>query len=546
MGDKDLTGYLHSVDPVSWLIDNKIELAHGPWEHTDHEYQLDWLQCDASRQCYIKGAQIGASEALVLKTLHGMIHGKYRAGAMYLFPTRDDVGDFSKARFDPLIDQNPCIRYHVQNTDSKNIKQVGRGFLYLRGARVSRTIQGAKKSSSQLKSAPVDRIVFDERDEMEDAMVTLAEERVGHSKIIDPMGRKGEIIYLGTPTVPGFGIDELFQQSDQRVWMIECQHCHRETSLDLEFPNGLQRQKDGRVIRVCIHCGKEIHPVFGRWVPLYPDKSNDLVGWWISKLNTSYNDPTVLLNLYENPPHGDLSEVMNSQLGRAYIPAENRLTRQEVYSCCGNDAMLLRHDGPTCMGVDIGRQLHVVVAERKTRSTLKVIWLGRLDTFNELHDIAKNFNVRCAVLDLRPETRKVREFQRQEHFQVFGCEYLEQKVGQLAWDEKDLTVKVNRTEICDATHDLVLDAAKLELPRRSAEIDQFATEMCNIVKMLEEDELTGSRIYRYKKLGSQRPDHYRHAMNYCLIAAERTGVISESKIIQKFFNRRKARSWLTA
>ena len=545
ISNKDIAGLISSIDPLSWIMDNKIELAHGPWQLLGHEYQVDWLQCDAPRQCFIKGAQIGASECLVLKTLHGMIHGKYRAGALYLFPTRDDVGDFSKARFDPLIEQNPCIKYYVQNTDSKNIKQVGRGFLYLRGARASKTIGGVKKTSSQLKTAPVDRVVFDERDEMEDAMVTLAEERVGHSQIEDSMHRKGEIIYLGTPTIPDFGIDELYKNSDQRIWMIECQGCHKETSLDLEFPRGLERQKDGSVKRVCIHCGKEIFPVFGHWVTSYPSKSKDMVGWWISKLNTTYNDPTPLLNLYENPPHGDLSEVMNSKFGRAYIPAENRLTAQEVYSCCGADPMRSMHDGPTCMGVDVGKKLHVVIAERPTHNSLKVVWIGRLDTFNELHDVAQRFHVRTAVIDLRPEIRKVREFQRQETFQVFGCEYIEMKAGQISWDEKESIVKVNRTEICDASHDLVTIRGRLELPRRCSE-EQYATEMCNIAKMLVEDPVTGLKIYRYKQLGSARPDHYRHATNYCLMASERTGVMSDNKIIQMFFSGRRGRSWLTA
>lgn len=537
---------IHKEHPHLWIIDNKIELAPGPWALKDHEYQIDWLKCDAPRQCFIKGAQIGASECLVLKTLHGMIHGKYRSGSMYLFPTRDDVGDFSKARFDPLIEQNPCIKRHVLNTDSKNIKQIGRGFLYLRGARASKSIGGIKKTSSQLKSAAVDRVVFDERDEMEDSMVTLAEERVGHSQIQDSQGRKGEIIYLGTPTIPDFGIDALYRESDQRTWHIECQKCHHETILDEEFPNGLTRLKNGMVIRTCTKCGSQIHPVHGQWRALYPSRSKDLVGWRISKLNTSYSDPTVILDQYENPPHGDLAEVMNSKLGRAYIPAENRLTEQEVYACCGEDPMLLHHDGPTCMGVDVGRKLHTVIAERSTRESLKVIWIGRLDHFNELHDVAKKFNVRSAVIDLRPEIRKVREFQRQENYAVFGCQYMESKVGAIQWDEKDWIVKVDRTEILDATHDLVVEPGKLLLPRRSEEINKFAVEMCNIAKILVEDPDTGLKVYRYKNLGSSRPDHYRHALCYCLMAAERCGVVSDNRLIQKFFAMRKGRSWLTA
>jgi hypothetical protein len=466
-----------------------------------------------------------------------MIHDQYPAGALYLFPTRDDVKDFSKARFDPLIEQNPAIGGYVQSTDSQNIKRIGKGFLYLRGARSTKTI-GVKKSSSQLKSIPVDRIVFDERDEMTDDMVTLAEERVSHSYI-------KEMMYLGTPTIPDYGIDAQWQISSQNVWMIRCPKCAKETCMELEFPDCLQRQPDGTVKRVCVHCGAEIHPVFGEWRQLYPSREKDMVGWWISQLNSVYIDPKKILDMYENPPHGDLSEVMNSKLGMAYIAAENRLTKQDVYGRCSQDPMLMNHDGPTFMGVDVGRELHVVIGYNKTKTQKKIIKTVRVGSFNDLHDLANAYNVKSACIDLRPETRKVREFQKNESYQVWACEYVETKAGMTSYDEKERLVKCNRTEICDASHDLVMNPGLLELPRRNAELDEYAYEMSNMAKVLEEDEETGSKTYRYKKLGS-RPDHYRHATNYALLASERCGIVSDKSVIAKWLGKRKRRSAWTA
>ena len=164
--EQQLVSLVHSMDCFNWVVDNQLQLSHGPWSLKGHEYQIDWLQCDAPVQCFIKGAQIGATESLVLRTLHGMIFGKYPQGALYLFPTRDDVKDFSRARFGPLIDANPFIGAHVKaatdagsrTTDAANIKRIGKGFLYLRGARSTKNVGGAKKSSSQLKSIPVERI----------------------------------------------------------------------------------------------------------------------------------------------------------------------------------------------------------------------------------------------------------------------------------------------------------------------------------------------------------------------------------------------------
>jgi hypothetical protein len=527
------------MDCFTWVTENGLELSHAPYKIEGHQYQVDWLRESAPQQCFIKGAQIGATECLVLRTLHGMIHGKYPAGALYLFPTRDDVRDFSKARFDPLIQGNPFIGQYVQNTDAQNIKQIGKGFLYLRGARSTKSIGGTKKSSSQLKSIPVDRVVFDELDEMEDKMIELAKHRVMHSDV-------KELIYLGTPTIPEYGIDAMYSNSDQRVWMLECDACGRETSLDLEFPNSLRRRLDGTVYRACIHCHGELHPERGRWVAQVPSKSDTLVGWWISQLNSIYVDPAYILDKYENPPHGDLSEVMNSHLGRAYIPAEHKLNESDVYACCGPDAELMNHEGPTCMGVDVGNQLHVVIAERTTRNTLKVIKLGRYTHFNELHDLARDFNVKSVVIDLYPEQRKVREWQKADSYSIFGCQYIEKRTQVAQWDEKQRIIKVNRTEICDATHDQVVEPGRLILPRRNEEVTQFAVELCNIAKVLDEDTETGQRVYRYKKLGSNRPDHYRHALNYCLLASERTGITSDKNLISRFFTGRKRRSWMTA
>ena len=534
LGVEQIFQIAQELDCFTWVTQNELQLSAGPWELPGHEYQVGWLQEPAREQCFIKGAQIGATECLVLRTLHGMIHGRYNQGALYLFPTRDDVRDFSKARFDPLISVNPFIGEYVQNTDAQNIKQIGRGHLYLRGARSTKNVQGSKKSSSQLKSIPVDRVIFDEMDEIEPEMVELAKERVSHSKV-------QELMYLGTPTIPDYGIDAMYKKSTQRVWMIKCDHCGKETCLDLEFPNSLMRRPDGSVYRCCIHCKKEIYPANGRWIDQYPN--NDMVGWWISQLNSVFVSPKLILDLYEDPPNGDMSEVMNSKLGRAYIAAENRLAPQDVYACCGNDPMLNRHDGPTCMGVDVGTVLHVVIAERSTTNSLKVVKVARVDDFNDLHDLARQFNVRSAVIDLRPEQRKVREFQRAETFSVFACEYVETRTGMTSWDEKDKVIKCNRTEICDATHELVVETGRLSIPRRNSEIDQFALEMSNIAKSLDEDKFSGSHIYRYKKLG---PDHYRHAMNYCLLAAERVGVISDKYLIDRFFGRRTRKSFMSA
>jgi hypothetical protein len=504
-----------AIPIMEWCLG--LNLGGRPFQLEKHEYEKAMLEEEAPRQCFKKGAQMGITETQILKTMHGLIYSRYSQGVLYLFPSVVDVQDFSKGRFGPLLSENEEISEHVSNTDSVSVKRVRKAMLYLRGARATGKIEGIKRTSSQLKSVPVDRVVFDEVDEMEAAMVDLALERMSHSTV-------KEEAYLSTPSVPSWGIDRLYNDSNQQVWMIRCDACGTETCLELEFPNCLLEMQDGRVIRSCKKCKREIFPKDGHWVAQYPDRSKDMVGFWISQLCSAYVSPPRILQLFNDPPNGNLAEVYNSKLAMAYISAENRLTINDVYSCCGQDAQAMNHKGPCAMGVDVGAMLHVVVGFKPKDKQLQIIHLARLSSFNDVHDLAQRFNVKCAVIDMEPELRKAREFAQSQPYPVFLCDYQDHIVSGPQWDEERRLVKVNRTETCDATHDLVSSSGLLILPRRSEELEIFAKQTCNIAKVLEEDQETGSRQYRYRKLGE---DHYRHALNYFWLASKRIWVCEQ-------------------
>jgi hypothetical protein len=508
---------MQAVDCAYWLDQSEIRLQSGRFSFEGHEYQKDILHCDEPRQVVRKAAQLGITEIAVLKTLHGHIHGRYPQGTLYLFPTQGDVTDFSKARFGPLIELNPqAIGRFVQSTDAANIKQIGTGMLYFRGARATKKIEGLKASSSRLKSVPTDRNVYDEYDEMDQEMLSLAEYRMRHSMV-------QEELMLSTPTIPDFGIDKVFQGSDQRIWMIRCEKCRRDTCLEMEFSSApedtLLERIDGTVIRSCRNskCRAEIHPRNGRWVIQYPENTKDMVGWWISELNSLTVPPAKILSDFLNPPRGDIAEVYNSALGLPYIAAENRLTKNDVYGCCSADTMPMGHPGPCGMGVDVGKILHVVIGIKETENRRRILKVARVDDFNDVHDLAQRFNVQSAVLDMEPETRMVREFQAQEPYPVFLCDYQERlRVPERIDDDRGIVV-VRRTEMCDRSHNFVVTPGRCVLPRGSPELDQYAKEMSSIAKVLEVNKETGSRIYTYRKLD---PDHYRHATNYFLLACD--------------------------
>ena len=487
--------------PAIWAREAGLLLDGKPLDFGAHPYQWDVIDHQAPMQCVRKAAQMGFTSAQILRSIHGMIYRRYQQGVLYLFPTRDDTSDFSKGRFAPLIQDNPIIAAHVRDTDAAGIKRVGSAMLYLRGTR----------SRSQLKSVPVDRIVFDERDEMSDDMVALAIHRTAHST-------RPELIYISTPTIPDWGVDALYQASDQRVWMIRCQACRAETCLELEFPTCIS--EDGR--RLCRKCGRKIHSRDGRWVAQVPKRSRDMVGWWISQLNSPTINPASILAAYADP-RTKVREFHNSVLGLAYIEAENRLTEAQVYECCNRDPMATRHAGPCVMGVDVGDMLHAVIGQRVGDASYRIVKLARVSSFNDIHDLGRAFGVEACAIDLRPETRKVRDFQAAESYRVWGVEYSEHQVGRPAWHDDTGMVTAGRTEVMDAVHEVVVTSGALSIPRRCEEIEEYAREMHNTAKALEEDPVSGARMYRYRKLGA---DHYYHATVYFWLAAQRVSPVS--------------------
>ena len=507
-----LDARLNTAAPVGQIVEwaESLLLDGRPFSLAGHEYQRDMFTENAPRQVFLKGAQIGVTSVQMIRTLHGLISGRYPQGALYLFPSLGDVQDFSRGRFNPLIGDNENIARYVQDTDTMGIKRIGGAMLYMRGARATSKAGGFKRSSTALKSVPADRLVLDERDEMADDMVDLARERLSHSEV-------KEEVHLSTPTIPDYGVDKMFQRSDQRHWFIRCHKCGGDTCLELEFPGCLHELPDGRVIRLCQRCrDNEIFPRDGQWVALYPDKAIDMVGWRISQLNSLFVEPGEILRLYRDPPNGNLTEIMNSKLAAAHIAAENRLVFSEIISLCGDKPISMEESGSCFLGADIGNLIHCVISRVNPEKGVQIVYIGAFPEWSELDRLMRRFNVSRAVIDALPETRLSREFAKRHLGKVYCCFYSEHQRGGYAWNEREQTVTANRTESMDASHHAIA-SGKVFLPSQSETVHEFARQCTNVARVLQTELETGAVRFVYVKTG---PDHYRHALNYETMARQ--------------------------
>ena len=442
-----------------------IILDGQPFSFHRHEYLKEPYADDHPHQVELKATQMGCTTRAMLKALHGARYRGYK-GILYLFPSRTDVLDFSRSRISPLIEDNPeSIGKWIKDTDSAGLKEIWNAFLYLRGM----------QSRVGLKSIPVDFLILDELDEAPQNAMDMAMERMAHSKI-------REVLKLSNPTLPDYGIDKAFQETDQRYWLLKCPKCGHFTCLEDTFPECLLEVGD-RVIRACERCKSELNPAVGEWVAKKP-QITDKRGYHYSQLFSQYVDPGEILHQFRTT--NNLQDFYNLKIGVAYLEAENRLSVEEVLALCGSDGIASSDSGPCYMGVDQGKDLHVVIGKKHPGKTGKLIHLGVYKDWEELDRLMRAFRVSRCVVDALPETRNARAFAERHRGKVYLCFYQEHRKGQYAWNEKDLTVACNRTESLDASHNEIMKG-ELILPKECETTREFVKHLHNIAKKLEED-----------------------------------------------------------
>ncbi|MGH9317684.1 MAG: phage terminase large subunit family protein [Thermoanaerobaculia bacterium] len=488
-----------AAEPLAEWARRRIRLDGKPFSFEGHEY-LRAIYDDASAHVVLcKAAQIGGTTWGILRSLHACLMG---LNVGYYFPTKTDVLEFSKSRVSPLLADNAFLSKMLKDTDTAGLKRIGEAYLYLRGM----------QSTVGMKSIPVDMLVFDELDEATPESKSLARERLAHSDY-------KRIIELSNPSLPDYGIDEPYQASDQRHWMLKCPACGTWTCLEKEFPKKVGEEvkiilprPDGSFYRACVKCSGELDLGAGEWVAEFPDRP--VHGYRISQLFSSKVDPGEILREYRTTHYPD--RFYNLKIGIPWADLDLRLDAQSVLGLCSEYPM---RDGAsdTAMGVDTGRQLHVVIlrASRPPKEGKELIHLAVCDTFQQLDDLMTRFGVLYCVIDGLPETHATRAFAGRHPGRVLLNFFNENQRGSAAWNFATGIVQINRTEALDASRAAVRDK-QLALPRRNRLVEQFAQHMAADAKLLDEDEETGARKYRYIRTG---PDHFSLALTYAWMAA---------------------------
>lgn len=510
LNDPNLVEKLMQVDPLQWASRRNLQLSDGvSFELSGRPYLVGLVGCDKKIMSAKKGSQVCITTSKYLEALHACVYRRFDKNIIYMLPTVSQAETLAKVSFDPIFRFNKWLKKMVSN-DSVSVKTVnGRSIVFV-GAKSQKVGDSSAKDSINLRSIPADAVYRDEIDLMDEDMVDMSKQRLNASRFRIECN-------FGSPTVPGFGIDLLYDQGDQRKWQIKCTHCGKHTSLVESFPNSIIKV-NGRWIRACVHCHKEIFVCDGDWIPEYPDRRE--ASFWVDGLISPMADLEGYMHRFHNSDGTRLAEFQRSILGLATIEATCQLSVQQVLSQCRADGLKVYSDEPTCMGVDVGEVMHVVIGRRTGANTHDILYVGKATDFGQIHDIAEKMNVQFAVIDKGPDIHGVKEFQKREKYPVYRCQYSEQMSLTHDFDRETRVVKCNRNELCDRVHD-AFQNDKISIPRDCPDIKEFAEQLTKLAKDTQRHPDTGLPKTRWVKIGNKE-DHYYHAAVYFLLAATQT------------------------
>ena len=474
-----------------------------------HKY-LEVIYKDQSLElCYLKASQTGLTERAITEAL--WLPDQFKENSIYFFPTSGTIGDLVQERVDDPLNNNKYLfevsgrakRIMGKWADKVGLKRMSKGFVYFRGS----------NKPTQITSVAGDVVFIDELDRMVQESVPYMDKRLEHSN------RKW-IRTLSTPTIPGFGIDKVFQQSDRHEYWVRCDHCGKLQLLDF-FANVKYDIDKDQIINervICSKCEKIIVPwaLEGVWMdfdgkPWTKEKKDGLRGFHITQLCSPRCDLKKMIKSSLMTSEWEIQQFYNQNLGLAYEPKGSKLT-EEDFSGATRDYFIPykeKNEG-SFMGVDVGKVLHIVIRDKD-----RVLFIGERNDFEDLDRLMAEFNVKTAVIDALPETRKAQEFCNRKKGRVSLCYYSgikEIKDGE--WFKKtEGKVNTDRTLSLDKSINQIKQQ-NIWLPKNLNSVPDFKTHCKALIRNTKTTK-DGNLVAEYVQIG---PDHYAHAFNYCNIA----------------------------
>lgn len=489
---------LEQLSVMAWVQNNQLRTETGDvLDFKKYRFMFD-IYNDRSRLiCCRKCAQIGFTTYEILKSAHECKNDGI--DIVYVLPTADDVKRFSGGKTNKMIAQNPVLQSWTKDKDSVEQKQFGQHTIYYQGS----------WSPNAALSFTAKKLIVDEYDRCKQEIVEMYDSRL--QSTANP-----KKAFFSNPSIPDFGIDKLYKQSDQKKWHIT-HSCGKRFVMDENCVNYQEK------IYQCPHCKGEIldeERRMGEWIAT---GTGEWSGYWIPL----WIAPWMPASKIAEAKYGSETErakspefFANFVAGMPYVGGGNKVSAQTIINCLSSTVNT--QEDRVIIGVDTGLPIHYVLANKQgyfhygmcsDPSTGK-------DPYLELEALLRQFPSSIMVADQGGDLIGIRNLQAKYPGRVFLVWYRRDAKNQeiINWGKEHEYGKViaDRNRLIQLFIDEML-SKRVTFNGTEADWHDYIVHWMNIYRTWEENAL-GVKEFRWERQG---PDHWVHATMYARIGLDR-------------------------
>lgn len=434
------------------------------------------------------------------------------ARGMYTFPRRDDVTDFVTSRLEVIIQNSPAIKNKMYGTDNLRLKQIGNSFLHF------------QEASVPPRMLDVDKLVNDEIDLSDPDALAQYPSRLDASRW--KIHHK-----LSTPTVPGYGIDALYSQTDRKTWLIKCPRCGDWQKMEWDVNLRVNEVTD-EAWYACRSCERVFAPwdiESGAWVAESTEGHHYGSGYQISQMMMPrMHPPTSLWLKFKVSP---IKHFYNLSLGEPYRPPGGSVDRETFLENAFEEDVIPiegvgRQNGRYYMSYDQGNDLYVMVGKYHNGAMqivrAEVFPFEERGGWDRIRELFNAFQPRILLGDASPNRHPARDLTeslpKNRAFMAFYTEsHQEYSVS-----KAEQKVSINRTEALDRARDAI-HSGGIKLAGRRMPLLPSMSRVVDHCTSIERDEEIRHAQAGDKIIGVWRPtgpDHFFHCLAYILVAHE--------------------------
>lgn len=423
------TANLIASSPLAWILFNGfVNENQRPVEFTNHRFLIDFYADDSDDIVSKKSAQVGFSVAAIIKSGHECQFNKQNV--IYVLPTNNVIGDFVKPKVNPLITSNPAFSRIVKD-DSVGLKRIGDRSLFFKGG----------FSDREAISITGDILVIDEYDRMPSmAVVNTFDSRLQASE--HPKRWR-----FSNPSQVGFGVDALYNDSNQLHWMVTCHTCGYQSYMDWaketyewagETVNSHYVDKE-LAIYACGDCGAELSDHdrrMGEWVAKYPDRKRH--GYWFSQMMAPWVTARRIIEQFEE---SNIEFFYNFVLGKAYTPTDMIVDRAAILKATA-PSMISKTQVSIGVDQDAGGCYYVCMTPQG------IFDHGYVDSWDKIEHLKLMYNA-IVVCDPNPYQAMPKQLAA-KYSNWYLCYFKNlDSMSAIQWKEKEQVVYADRTRIID-------------------------------------------------------------------------------------------------